>query len=134
MPLGPLPSRLASARSFLPIPLALPASHRRPLTRLLPPTALRPPPPLTRATNAPPPRPAQASKFNRESSNPRYFTLRRLRSVAQQCLRALAFIHRLGLIHCDLKPENILIKSYSRCEVTVIDFGSSCFTTDHLSS
>mgnify|MGYP002393517974 CR=1 FL=1 len=26
------------------------------------------------------------------------------------------------------------MKSYSRCEVKVIDFGSSCFTTDHLSS
>merc|ERR1712019_94899 len=34
----------------------------------------------------------------------------------------------------DLKPENILIKSYSRCEVKVIDFGSSCFIDDHLSS
>ena len=40
----------------------------------------------------------------------------------------------LDLIHCDLKPENILIKSYSRCEIKVIDFGSSCFTRDHLSS
>jgi hypothetical protein len=27
-----------------------------------------------------------------------------------------------------------LIKSYSRCEVKVIDFGSSCFIHDHLSS
>jgi len=44
------------------------------------------------------------------------------------------FTHGLDLIHCDLKPENILIKSYSRCEVKVIDFGSSCFSTDHLSS
>jgi serine/threonine protein kinase len=51
-----------------------------------------------------------------------------------RCLEALVFVHRLGLIHCDLKPENILIKSYSRCEVKVIDFGSSCFTSDHLSS
>lgn len=33
-----------------------------------------------------------------------------------------------------VKPENILIKSYSRCEVKVIDFGSSCFVTDALSS
>ena len=33
-----------------------------------------------------------------------------------------------------MKPENILIKSYSRCEVKVIDFGSSCFIHDHLSS
>ena len=38
------------------------------------------------------------------------------------------------MIHCDLKPENILIKSYSRCEVKIIDFGSSCFIHDHLSS
>jgi serine/threonine protein kinase len=37
-------------------------------------------------------------------------------------------------MHCDLKPENILIKSYSRSEVKVIDFGSSCFITDQLSS
>ena len=43
-------------------------------------------------------------------------------------------MHGLDLIHCDLKPENILIKSYSRCEIKVIDFGSSCFTRDHLSS
>jgi len=76
----------------------------------------------------------EASKFNRESTNPRYFTLRRLRSCAKQCLEAMKFIHGLGLIHCDLKPENILIKSYSRCEIKIIDFGSSCFTTDHLSS
>ena len=80
-----------------------------------------------------------------------------------QVLRSLAFMHSLDLIHCDLKPENILIKSYSRCpdlldgpqewscrptcrstcllsclacrcEVKVIDLGSSCFTSDHLSS
>lgn len=30
--------------------------------------------------------------------------------------------------------ENILVKSYSRCQVKVIDLGSSCFVTDHLSS
>ncbi|KAK1288676.1 Serine/threonine-protein kinase AFC2 [Acorus calamus] len=32
------------------------------------------------------------------------------------------------------RPENILVKSYSRCEVKVIDLGSSCFETDHLCS
>ncbi|GKV05291.1 hypothetical protein SLEP1_g17321 [Rubroshorea leprosula] len=48
--------------------------------------------------------------------------------------QALQFLHGLGLIHCDLKPENILVKSYSRCEVKVIDLGSSCFETDHLCS
>lgn len=49
-------------------------------------------------------------------------------------LTSLEYLHSLRLIHCDLKPENILIKSYSRCEVKIIDVGSSCFETDHLSS
>ncbi|KAL0357618.1 UNVERIFIED_CONTAM: Serine/threonine-protein kinase ppk5 [Sesamum calycinum] len=63
-----------------------------------------------------------------------YFTMPRLQSITIQCLEALQFLHSLGLIHCDLKPENILVKSYSRCEVKVIDLGSSCFETDHLCS
>jgi len=74
------------------------------------------------------------SRYNKESGGEPYFTLPRLRRIAKQCLDALVFTHKLKLIHCDLKPENILIKSYSRCEVKVIDFGSSCFCTDHLSS
>ncbi|KAK4779030.1 hypothetical protein SAY86_006558 [Trapa natans] len=73
-------------------------------------------------------------KFNRESGGEVYFTMPRLQSIAIQCLEALQFLHDLGLIHCDLKPENILVKSYSRCEVKVIDLGSSCFETDHLCS
>lgn len=73
-------------------------------------------------------------KFNLESGDEPYFTLDSLRSIARQVLTSLAFLHSLDLIHCDLKPENILIKSYSRCEVKVIDLGSSCFVTDHLSS
>nr|PNR57651.1 hypothetical protein PHYPA_004645 [Physcomitrium patens] len=71
-------------------------------------------------------------KYNRESGGEVYFTMPRLQSIARQCLEALEFIHSLGLIHCDLKPENILVKSYSRCEIKVIDLGSSCFQTDHL--
>ena len=43
------------------------------------------------------------------------------------------FLHGLGIIHCDLKPENILIKSYKKCEVKIIDLGSSCFRSDNLS-
>ncbi|XP_017698198.2 uncharacterized protein LOC103706777 isoform X2 [Phoenix dactylifera] len=73
-------------------------------------------------------------KFNREAGGEVYFTMPRLQSITIQCLEALQFLHGLGLIHCDLKPENILIKSYSRCEVKVIDLGSSCFETDHLCS
>ncbi|GAB2268788.1 hypothetical protein Dimus_003733 [Dionaea muscipula] len=73
-------------------------------------------------------------KFNRESGGEVYFTMPRLQSITIQVLEALQFLHGLGLIHCDLKPENILVKSYSKCEVKVIDLGSSCFETDHLCS
>lgn len=74
------------------------------------------------------------SKFNRECGEEPYFTLGRLQRITQQVLIALEYIHSLWLIHADLKPENILVKSYSRCEVRVIDFGSSCFVDDHLSN
>ncbi|KVH87399.1 Protein kinase, catalytic domain-containing protein [Cynara cardunculus var. scolymus] len=72
--------------------------------------------------------------LSRESGGEVYFTMPRLQSITIQCLEALQFLHGLGLIHCDLKPENILVKSYSRCEVKVIDLGSSCFETYHLCS
>ena len=72
-------------------------------------------------------------KYLVDNGHERFFTLPRIQRIALQTLRALAFIHARGLLHCDLKPENILIKSYSRCDVKVIDFGSSCFFTDRLS-
>ena len=74
------------------------------------------------------------SKYNRENENFAYFTIGRLQKITMQVLNALDYIHSLHLIHCDLKPENILMKSYSKSEVKVIDFGSSCFIHDHLSS
>jgi serine/threonine protein kinase len=74
------------------------------------------------------------SKYNRENEDYPYFTIGRLQKITKQVLIGLDYIHSLNLIHCDLKPENILIKSYSRCEVKIIDFGSSCFIHDHLSS
>jgi serine/threonine protein kinase len=55
-----------------------------------------------------------------------------LQVITRQCLEALEYLHHLGIIHCDLKPENILIKSYRRCEIKVIDLGSSCFKSDNL--
>ncbi|WIA42780.1 hypothetical protein OEZ86_008720 [Tetradesmus obliquus] len=73
-------------------------------------------------------------KYQRENGDEPYFTPPRIQRIATQVLQSLAFLHSLGLVHSDLKPENILIKSYSRCEVKVIDLGSSCFVTDHLSS
>ncbi|KAK7372493.1 hypothetical protein VNO80_05873 [Phaseolus coccineus] len=71
-------------------------------------------------------------KFNQESGGEAYFTLKRLQIITRQCLEALQYLHGLGIVHCDLKPENILIKSYKRCEIKVIDLGSSCFQTDNL--
>ncbi|XP_073123753.1 uncharacterized protein [Henckelia pumila] len=72
-------------------------------------------------------------KYNRESGGDPYFTLNHLQVITRQCLEAVSYLHDLGIIHCDLKPENILIKSYRRCEIKVIDLGSSCFQTDNLS-
>ncbi|XP_010554665.1 PREDICTED: dual specificity tyrosine-phosphorylation-regulated kinase 2-like isoform X2 [Tarenaya hassleriana] len=71
-------------------------------------------------------------KFNQESGGEPYFNMRRLQYITRQCLDALVYLHGLGIIHCDLKPENILIKSYRRCEIKIIDLGSSCFRHDNL--
>ena len=73
-------------------------------------------------------------KFIRDNGAEAYFTIPRLKKISKQVLEALDYVHSLNLIHCDLKPENIVIKSYSRCEVKLIDFGSSSFITDQLST
>ncbi|OEL16917.1 Calcium-dependent protein kinase 13 [Dichanthelium oligosanthes] len=71
-------------------------------------------------------------KYNQESGDEVYFSLPRIQAIARQCLEALVCLHHLNIVHCDLKPENILLKSYSRCEIKVIDLGSSCFLSDNL--
>ncbi|CAN0025978.1 unnamed protein product [Scytosiphon promiscuus] len=74
------------------------------------------------------------SKAVKEAGHPPYFTLPRLCKIARQCLEALAYINSLGLVHCDVKPENILLSHYGRAEVKLIDFGSSCYVTDRLTT
>ncbi|RYG68302.1 hypothetical protein EON64_05495 [archaeon] len=73
-------------------------------------------------------------RYVRENQLDPYYTVPRLKKIAFQVLSALDFVHKLKLIHCDVKPENIVIKSFSRCEVKLIDFGSSCFITDTLTT
>ena len=73
-------------------------------------------------------------KYLNENNLENYFTLNRMQKITKQILICLDYLHDLKLIHCDLKPENILIKSISETQIKVIDFGSSCFIHDHLSS
>jgi dual specificity tyrosine-phosphorylation-regulated kinase 2/3/4 len=49
-----------------------------------------------------------------------------LKAIARQLLRALAFTHTHGFVHCDLKPENILLLPKSKTKIRLIDFGSAC--------
>lgn len=69
-----------------------------------------------------------------ESRGDVYFTRLRLSHIIRQCLVALKFVHKLGLVHSDIKPENILLSSYSRALIKIIDFGSSSFVSDRQSS
>mmetsp|Transcript_22308 Transcript_22308/g.19173 ORF Transcript_22308/g.19173 Transcript_22308/m.19173 type:complete len:183 (-) Transcript_22308:521-1069(-) len=73
-------------------------------------------------------------KLTRDNDPENYYTIPRLQRITRQVLTALDYLHGLHLIHCDLKPENILMKDYENADVKVIDFGSSCFIHDHLSS
>lgn len=74
------------------------------------------------------------SQHNRHEEDGAYFTLPRLQLISRQIMEALAYVHSLNLIHADLKPENILFVSHKRCIVKVVDFGSSSFLSDYLSS
>lgn len=57
-----------------------------------------------------------------------------IKSIMKQMLEGLVYVHALDIIHCDLKPENIVLEVMHPCRIKIIDFGSSCFTTDYLSS
>ena len=65
---------------------------------------------------------------------PYWFDIGRLAIIARQVTTALTVLHGLGLIHCDVKPENIMVQSHSRCQVKLIDFGSSAYMHERFSS
>jgi serine/threonine protein kinase len=64
-----------------------------------------------------------------------------LGKIIKQVLTALDFIHSQGIIHADIKPENILLsspltprRSFNTFDVRLVDFGSSCYQTDSLTT
>lgn len=64
-----------------------------------------------------------------------------LNKIIKQLLTALSFIHSQGIIHADIKPENILLsspltprRSFNSFDVRLVDFGSSCYQTDTLTT
>jgi serine/threonine protein kinase len=46
---------------------------------------------------------------------------RRALAIAREVARALAAVHRVGVVHCDLKPQNVFLCASGR--VCVLDFG-----------
>ena len=78
------------------------------------------------------------------NSNPSYSAILKkenLIRIIRQLLIALAFVHSQGIIHADIKPENILLsnsilqKKFSHSfDVKLVDFGSSCYFTDTLTT
>jgi len=49
------------------------------------------------------------------------------RSVMEQVLSAVLYLHKHGFIHRDLKPENIIFETKDpKSKIKVIDFGTSC--------
>src|SRR6185503_7608205 len=45
--------------------------------------------------------------------------------LAAEALRALGFLHAMGLVHRDVKPGNLLVRHQPRlgCRLVVLDFG-----------
>lgn len=71
-----------------------------------------------------------------KNTNFRGVSLSLIRKFARQILKSLAYLAQphIDIIHCDLKPENILLRSPKRSGIKVIDFGSSCKSTERMYS
>ena len=59
-------------------------------------------------------------------------SLNLIRKFSKQILKALKFLARpdVDVVHCDLKPENILLRHPRRSAIKLIDFGSSCLSSE----
>lgn len=59
-------------------------------------------------------------------------SLNLIRKFSKQILKSLEFLSSasVNVIHCDIKPENILLRHPRRSGIKLIDFGSSCYSTN----
>ena len=59
-------------------------------------------------------------------------SLNLVRKFAKQIFKTLQFLSRsdVDVIHGDLKPENIMLRHSKRSGIKVVDFGSSCRSTN----
>jgi serine/threonine protein kinase len=48
----------------------------------------------------------------------------KLLKIIKGLLKAIVYLHKIGIAHADIKPENILIND--KLEIQIIDFGISC--------
>lgn len=51
----------------------------------------------------------------------------KLLKIFKGLLKAIVYLHKIGIAHADIKPENILIND--KLEIQIIDFGISCAKT-----
>ena len=49
--------------------------------------------------------------------------------LVAQLVRAVAYLHRRGIVHCDLKPENVVVTNR---HVKILDFGLATSTRDQI--
>lgn len=60
------------------------------------------------------------------------FSLSLVHKFALQMLQCLNYVFKFNIVHCDLKPENIMLVNSKRAEISIIDFGSSCFESEKI--
>ena len=71
-------------------------------------------------------------KFATSRERLRFFNARTMATLCSNMLDALAFLHKIGIIHADVKPENICLTE--ACAFKLIDLGSAVMRHDLFNS